>query len=330
MIGAMVVGPSLLALAAFLATAARDPTATGKNILVATAVEPLRVEKLADALRTYLDQNRVEVRTSPAASSGDLRADVSATVQAGAGENAATVLRIAPTDSDTIEITLSDLPSERTLMASIPRSVRDEDLYRTLALKVQGMLRTLLEVPTPAAAVSTFSRTDPAQAAKADIQAGLTVLAFPRGDVTQEGALLRGRWALTEAWRLGLGLRLLPVILRESGPTNVRMRIVPLVASIERRWRSSRFEIAGGLVVLAEARHVEATEGKARTGDWGLVPGAGFSVAFAVRLSQSIRLALQAAAIGLPWSDRYQVDGNTVLDASQLEIPVDLTLDIAM
>jgi len=192
------------------------------------------------------------------------------------------------------------------------------------------MLRTMLDAPTSGADVSTLSETDSPHAGRADLQAGLTVLAFPRGDVTPEGILLRGRLAMTPAWRLGLGLRLLPVILRESEPTNVRMRIVPLVASIEQRWRGSRLEIAGGLVVLAEVRHVEATAGKARRDDLGLVPGAGLSVSVAVRLSRSIRLALQAAAIGLPWSDRYQVDGNTVVDASQLEIPVDLTLDVGL
>lgn len=321
---------SLVALAALLAAASPAPADAARSVLVATAVEPLRVDKLADALRTYLDAGRVEVRTAAAVSTGDLRADLGALVQAGAGEKATTVLRISATSTDAVEIALGDLPSQRTVIASIPRSERDEDLYRTLALKVQGLLRATEEqsaTPTLAAA----AEPPPAGPAGAvDVQGGLTLLTFPLGDVTQEGILLRGRWAVTPAVRVGLGFRALPSVERRSGTTDVRLRVMPLVAGIERCWRGSRFEVAGGLLVLAEARYAEATAGKTTRGDWTFVPGGGFSLGLAVRLSPLVRLSLQAAAIGLPWSSRYRVDGATVFDASRLEIPVDLTLDVAI
>jgi hypothetical protein len=261
-------------------------------------------------------------------SSGDLRADLGASVEAGVGEKASAVLRIAPTADDAVEIALSDLPSQRTVITSIPRSERDEDLYRTLALKVQGLLRATLEPPPPFPAPVAVAP-EPARAASAvDVQAGLTVLTFPLGDVTQEGVVLRGRWAATPAVRLGLGFRLLPSLARRSGAADVRMRSMPLVLGLERFWRGPRFEVAGGMLVLAEARHAEATAGQSTRGDWTFVPGGGFSLGLAVRLGQGVRLSLQAAAIGLPWSSRYRVDGVTVFDASRLEIPVDLALDI--
>ena len=324
----MVAGFTLVALTALLAAASPAPAAVERSVLVATAVEPLRVEKLADALRTYLDATRVEVRTAPAVSSGDLRADLNASVEAGAGEKATAVLRIATTADDAVEISLSDLPSERTVITSIPRSERDQDLYRTLALKVQGLLRALEEPPPPFPA-SVVVAPPPARPASAvDVQAGLTVLTFPLGDVTSEGVVLRGRWAVTPAVRLGLGFRLLPSIARRSGTADVRMRAVPFFLGLERCWRGSRFEVAGGMLVLAEARHAEATAGKSTRSDWAFVPGGGLSLSLAVRLGQRVRLSLQAAAIGLPWSSRYRVDGVTVFDASRLEIPVDLALDI--
>jgi hypothetical protein len=49
-----------------------------------------------------------------------------------------------------------------------------------------------------------------------------------------------------------------------------------------------------------------------------------------LRLSRILRLTLHAAAIGLPWSSRYRVGDATVFDATRLEIPVDLTLDLAL
>jgi hypothetical protein len=156
------------------------------------------------------------------------------------------------------------------------------------------------------------------------------VVTFPLGDVTQEGALLRARWAVTEGTRLCAGLRLLPEAQRKSGTTDVRMRSVPLVASVERFWRGSRFDAAVGLLVLAEMRRAVASAGKAQQSDWDLVAGGGASLSFGVRLARAVRLSLQAAAIGLPWSARYQVGGATVFDATQLEVPVDLTLDVAM
>jgi hypothetical protein len=326
----MVAGSCLVALTALLAAAPQAAPVPKRSLLLATAVEPLRVDRLADALRTYLDGNRIEVRTAPAVASGDLRADLAATVQAGAGEDATTVLRIAPTTAEDIEIALSDLPSERTVIASIPRSIRDEDLYRTLALKVQGLLRAIEEQPAAPVPPADASETVAAASGRIDLQAGLTVLTFPLGDVIQEGALLRGHWALAETVRLGLGLRVLPAVQRKAGATDVRMRAVPLVASVERLWRGPRFEFATGLLVLSEVRHAEATAGQSRQGDWSFVLGGGVSFSFAIRLGRAVRLSLQAAAIGLPWSDRYRVGETTVLDATRLEIPVDLTLDVLM
>jgi hypothetical protein len=319
---------SLVAVAAWLAVAAPAP-AGARSVLVATAVEPLRVDKLADALRTYLDFQRVEVRTAPAVVSGDLRADLGALAQAGAGEQATTVLRITSAFDHAVEIALTDLPSQRTIITTIPRSERDEDLYRTLALKVQGLLRVTEEQPT---AMATVAAAPPASSEPSvvDVQGGLTAVSFPLGDVTQAGFLLRPRWAMTPGLRLSLGARVMPAAERRAGGTDVRMRAVPLVAGIERCWRTSRLELAVGFVVLAEIRYAEATAGPATRSDWAFVPGAGPSLAFGIRLGRAVRLSLQAAAIGLPWSSRYRVDGATVLDASRLQLPVDLTLDVGI
>src|SRR5512147_11674 len=87
---------------ALLATAELPPEDAQRRVLLATAVEPLRANKLADALRTYLDASRIEVRLAPAVSSGDLRADLAATVQSGTGALATAVLRIALTPVDTV------------------------------------------------------------------------------------------------------------------------------------------------------------------------------------------------------------------------------------
>jgi len=322
---------SLVALAALLAAAPPGSVVAQRNVLLATAVEPLRVDKLADALRTYLDAGRVEVKTAAATSSGDLRADLDALVQAGAGEQATAVLRISASPTDAVEIALCDLASQRTVIASIPRSERDEDLYRTLALKVQGLLRVSEERPPPAPPIPAATVSPSANAAGAvDVQGGITLLTFPLGDVTQEGILLRGRWAVTPTVRLGLGFRVLPSVERRSGSTDVRMRAIPLMAGIERCWCGSRLEVAAGLVVLAEPRYAEATGEGATRSDWTFAPGGGLALGLAVRLSPVVRLSLQAAAIGLPWSSRYRVDGATVFDASRLEVPIDLALDVAI
>lgn len=319
---------SLVAAAIWLAAAAPAPPGA-RTVLVATAVEPLRVDKLADALRTYLDARRVEVRTAPAVASDDLRADLGALAQAGAGEDATSVLRITSTPDDAVEIALTDLPSRRTIITTIPRSERDEDLYRTLALKVQGLLRVSEEQPPPPPAPPP-APSPAVEASAVDVQGGFSVVSFPVGDVTQAGIVVRPRWAVTPALRVGLGLRVMPSLERQSGGTLVRMRAIPLVAGIEGCWRSSRFELAAGFVVLAETRYAEATAGPRTRSDWALVPGVGPSLGVALRLGRTVRLSLQAAAIGLPWSNRYRVDGVTVLDASRFQVPVDLALDVGI
>jgi hypothetical protein len=119
-----------------LAARGAEDVATGRPSVVVTAAAPRDDERLADALRAYLDELDVEVRTAPAAPTGDLRAELAATAQIGAAGRAWAVVRIAAGEPGNAEIELVDRVTDKSLVTSVPRPRRDEDLYRGVALEV--------------------------------------------------------------------------------------------------------------------------------------------------------------------------------------------------
>src|SRR3954469_8210558 len=112
-----------------------------RPVLVVTATPPLDVERLADAVRAYLDELQVEVRAAPAPPAGELRGELAATARVGAAVRAWAVVRVADGAPGSVELEIVDRLTDKALLATVPRPRRDEDLYRAVALKVQALLR---------------------------------------------------------------------------------------------------------------------------------------------------------------------------------------------
>jgi hypothetical protein len=154
-------------------------------VLRVSAEPPLSVERLADALRTYVEGVQVEV-----ASPGGDRRD-GAVPEPGAID--LSLRRHGPADDDA-ELVLVD--GDATILHRLPGAMRIEDLYRAAALKTQSLLQRRGSASEPAEAIAARSTTGNGDALnRVWLDAGLAVLVPSAG-------LARG------GLRLGAGLRL--------------------------------------------------------------------------------------------------------------------------
>jgi hypothetical protein len=112
--------------------------------IVVTTAPSMDAQRLADALRVYLDEFGIRVETRPAGEAGDLRQRIDDARQLGESLRAIAVIRAEHGARGLVEIELIDLATSKALVVSVPRPERDEDLYRALALKIQAVLRATL------------------------------------------------------------------------------------------------------------------------------------------------------------------------------------------
>src|SRR5688572_28170928 len=170
--------------------------------LVVTAAPPLDVERLADLVRTYLEGYEVDVRTAPAVQAGEMREQLAATEAAAAGARAVAAVRVAGAAGTTVEIQLVDRVTHKALVTQVQRLGRDEDFYRTLALKVQALLRSALSEDPPAvkqvapalAPLVVVAPPPPAPPPhRISLEVAYVLSSFPIGGLVQHGVSLLGR-----------------------------------------------------------------------------------------------------------------------------------------
>src|SRR6188768_3726538 len=150
-------------------------------------------QRLADALRVYLDEYGIRVETRTAPDAADLHDRLEGARKLGETVRALAVVRAEHAARGTIDIELYDIATDKAVVVSVPRPARDEDLYRALALKIQSILRaTLSEARAELDPTSSLGRlalegaATPAPAPPAPARFGLDIgygiVAFPVDD----------------------------------------------------------------------------------------------------------------------------------------------------
>src|SRR6188768_817764 len=173
-------------------------------------------QRLADALRVYLDEYGIRVETRTAPDAADLHERLEGARKLGETVRALAVVRAEHAARGTIDIELIDLATDKALVVSVPRPARDEDLYRALALKIHAVLRATLSearadldpgsslgrlvaqgsAPTPA------TSTPPAPVA---LDVGYGFVSFPIDGPSFGGLAVRASWRALPALELGAG-----------------------------------------------------------------------------------------------------------------------------
>jgi hypothetical protein len=300
--------------------------------IVVTTAPPLDTQRLADALRVYLNEFGIEVDITAPDATGDLRERIADARRLGKSVRAVAVIHVEPGTPDEVAIELTDLATDKTLIATMPKAARDEDLYRTLALKIQAILRaTLSEASSsidPQSAVGRLvsestpaATSDSARSGPLELEAGYEALSLTAAGIVLQGLAVTVTYSLPKRIDLSLGTALLGSTNVASGDVNAVTSVVPIFLGARARWRKERVELAVG-----------------PTAEVGIASVTAISSVVPVRPSRDILLALgaegevrlkiggpawgylRAGALGVLEGPRYDIEGVPVLDTSRLQI----------
>jgi hypothetical protein len=298
-----------------------------RHILVVTAAAPLDAQQLADVLRTYLDGYDVEVRSAPAApSAGDLRQELAATRAAADEVRAFAAIRISA-QGETVEVQLADELAKKSLVTTLPRPERDEDLYRTLALKVQLLLRSALyesapTLTTTAPALARLVAPPPSapRAPRLALEVAYVLVSFPLGSLVQNGVVVGGRF-IHQRLELGLDVAALTPLTATRADVTALVHTIPIRLSAGVHLGKGRFDgsldgVAELLVVTVDASSPDQRVRSQRS----VEPAFGMQAAARLHLGSVVRLYLRASALAIVTGDRYTADGAPLVDLARLQV----------
>jgi hypothetical protein len=300
-----------------------------RPIVVLTASEPLDAERLADALRTYLDEFAVDVRTAPAVPRGELRGELEATAGLGEPVRAWAVVRIADAAPGSAEIALVDRVTGKSLVTSVPRPPRNEDLYRAVALKVQSLLRASLAEPSPVVAsspvlarLSAVSSPVAAQDHVFGLEASFAIVGFPNDHMVQEGlAVALTRRFSQQRLELALAVEALSGLEVRSAAVSATITRVPVSIAARLVRRRTRWEITAGIVGEAAFTTIRPTSSTLSVRSGRSVPPAlGGDVGARVRLGERAWLGARVAAFGVIVGQHFTAQGRPLATISGVEV----------
>ena len=322
--------------------------------VVVTAAPPLDSQRLADALRTYLDEFGIRVLVAPATAGGDLRTQLDDARHLGESARAVAVVRAERETRGEIEVELYDLATDKALVAAVRRPVRDEDLYRALALKVQAILRAtfseargdlqpgspvgrLLAANEAAATVSVSASIGPERAprpAHLALATGYTIVSFPVGGLVLQGVEVNGV-VLPRPWlELTLGTAALGPVSAAGGGVDAVMSIIPVSAAALVRVAKQRMELLFG--PSAELAFASVSSRSTSTSALPVLPsthdvivGLGGEAEARLRAWETTWIFARVSALGV-LGERYDVSGTPILDASLFQLSAVAGIGVAL
>jgi hypothetical protein len=309
----------------------------GGGVVVVTAAPPVDAARLAETLRTYLDDSKVEVRVAPAVAPGELRAELAGLRATGVDLRAIAAVQVSQTDARTLEVQLVDLVTDKTLVASLPPVAHEADRYRVLALKIQALLRSALyEAVATSTASPTVARlvAPPPPAPRRTVlfwDTAYALVAFPLDGLLLQGVLVRGSWSPRPWFALGFASRALVPAQLQHQDVAVSVVRIPLALTADLRLEGRRFGGGVGLVTELAAERVTArSEGTVLRSRTLVVPAVGLEGEGRVQLARSAALFVRCAGLGVLFADRYTVRGVPVVDPSRWQLGLDAGLSLGI
>jgi len=301
--------------------------------VVVTTAPSMDAQRLADALRVYLDEYGIRVQTRVAADAADLQARLDDARALGAAVRAVAVVRAEHGAPGSVEIDLVDLATGKALVVSVPRPQRDEDLYRALALKIQAVLRATLSEAradlTPGSSLGRLvesggapSPEPPARtASRLGLDVGYGVVSFPNDGPLFGGLAVRASWRPRPRVELALGTAALGSDSASTGTVDATATIVPVRASARIPFALGRGEILLG--PCAEATYIRVATSSASTlvrSTRNLMIGLGAEAEARIAVLGAAWLFARAAALGVLNGESYEVAGSPLFDTSRLQL----------
>lgn len=281
-------------------------------VLRVSAEPPLSVERLADAIRSYVEN--VEVETVPPARS---ERDDGAPTTPGAVE---IWLRRPGTPDDDAELVVFD--GDETILSRLTGTARLEDLYRAAALKVQALLqRRLAAASGPPESVSASA---PATNRKASGrlfgEAGLAVL-VPSAGPTREGLRLGTGLGFARRWHLALSVYLEPEksmqVTEQGNAIDVSAWELPIALQVGCDWHQSRW--LGWVDVVGQGalwRVSADSPGIVSNASVAFSPRVGLATGVGIAVGEVVHAEVRLAGLAVLADKRYRVDGDVVWPAA--------------
>jgi hypothetical protein len=300
--------------------------------IVVTTTPPLDAQRLSDALRVYLDEFGIRIENASIAEANDLSQRIADARRLGESVRAVAVIRAGRGTTDEVEIELVDLQTQKTLLATVTKPTRDEDLYRTLALKIQAILRaTLSEArgsldPKSAVGRLVSEPTEPPAPAPPPrppgpltIEAGYDAASFPTAGVVFQGLAIGATYSLPRWFDLAIGTVDFGSVQVSGSGVNVFANLYPLEVSAAVRLRRSHVALSAGPVAEAALISVTASGGATATSR-DMILALGGQATVRIKIAGPAWGYLRAAALGVLLGPSYDVGGVPLLDTSRLEL----------
>jgi len=302
----------------------------GISQIVVTTAPSIDAQRLADALRIYLDEFGIRVETRPAAEGGDLRKQIDDARQLGEALRAVAVIRAEHGARGVVEIELIDLATDKALVVSVPRPERDEDLYRALALKIQAVLRaTLSEARAELDPQSSLGRlvaeAQPPEVAPRplhlSLDAGYGFVAFPGDGPSFAGLAVRAAWRPGPHLELAVGTAALGSATATNGTVEATANIIPVHLTARRPFVAGRAQLLAGPCL--DATYIRVAAASVTTpvrSTRNVMIGLGGEAEARVAILTSAWLFARAAALGVLNGERYDASGAPLFDTSRLQL----------
>lgn len=273
-------------------------------VLRVSAEPPLSVERLADAIRSYVEGAELEI-ASPGQGERD---GVAAKPTPGVVEIS---LRRLGASDDEVELVLLD--GEETILSRLPRAMRSEDLYRSAALKVHALLER--RTPPPVLPPETIEVRETAPSAPPErlmLDAGFAVL-MPSAGPVREGLRLAAGLRLGQRWHVLLGAYIEPGESTRASGIDVSAWELPVLVAAGYDWHQGLWSGWVDAVGHAAVRRVSAKSPDiVANSEMALSPRAGGSTGLGFAILQGLRLQAQVSLLATLADTRYRVDGQVV------------------
>lgn len=314
-----IIGPRMpsraLAIGICVALASTAQAAT----LRAWAEAPFSAERLGDALRSYLAGAKVTV-SPPAAS------PVASDAAPDPGLVYVTLRRFSGAPEDA-ELVLVD--GEETILVRLPGTMRAEDLYRAVALKVQAVVQRKASGAVPGQVVEAADARAQVPSPPRDclsLDAGIALL-VPSDGLARAGFRLGVDTRFARRGRLGLGAYFEQP--RSSNVQGIEVSTweIPLWLSVGVVWhQGSWLGWMDGTGQAAIRRISAESPGIVSNSDTALSPRAGGTLGLGLPVGQAVWAEVRASLLAVLADARYRVEGQVISPSARLLMLIELGL----
>jgi hypothetical protein len=315
-----------LTLAALLVGTVDPSPPVQRPLVLVSAAAPLDGQRLADALGAYLDERGVKVELTRPVDEPALEPRIAALRQAASDAGALAAVHVQRTAAS-VQIDLVDVVTDKSLLSIVSTPQRDADLYRTVALKIQALLRATasepeagVEASPPLARLAAeASRRVEAAPPRLALGAGYVLWAFAPAGLYAQGLAVDARAHLGRLFTVSLGAAAITAVRGRSGDAAVAANLFPLDLAVMARIVDRRLQLSAGLA--GQIALVDATASGTGTAVRRVrepFGAAGARVEARLAVGATTWLWLSGALSGVVLGERFTVAGAPAVDMSSL------------